>query len=470
MHVHLSNQNTAPATPADRYRNLGDQTKNLMEETNQHPHLTENEEKSDNNASENTKDENINFINENSLKESEDAILPLPLLSTTMKDETRSSKYLSVYKIHKDLFLKPVFEKVVLNCEFAAVFDGEKQIQRPPGTTFRLGDEVVICSKARSNTKGRVWLFYYLVWERGDHRYFPCILHEPATKVTRTAPLLYVAHVPNGKVAGETLELVEEGDKIVLYWIREAVDLNHPLQFWDSGSKTSKRAPVTCSRYGDIEHQVIPILEKKGTDSNFPQTPPYAKRIEGQVKKLESSITKVSKGNVEGGSLKFEQENAKLKEENKATKKLLAIAEKQKTELQKQIHAAKDREDNVLCDVQQKLNLVLGSRLTAPPVSATNHCFLDSRKGIEPPTPYQFLGQNSDIAIRKKNYQAENTPSSSDSSSDSSSSTGAPSSSSSTGSEKEKTKSKRKKSKKSKKGKTGKDKKRKNKHTKRKKT
>ena len=100
MHVHLSNQNTAPATPADRYRNL-DQTKNLMEETNQHPHLTENEEKSDNNASENTKNENINFINENSLKESEDAILPLPLLST-MKDETRSSKYLSVYKIHKD--------------------------------------------------------------------------------------------------------------------------------------------------------------------------------------------------------------------------------------------------------------------------------------------------------------------------------------------------------------------------------
>ena len=106
---------------------------------------------------------------------------------------------------------------------------------------------------------------------------------------------------------------------------REAVDLNHPLQFWDSGSKTSKRAPVTCSRYGDIEHQVIPIPEKKGTDSNFefPQTPPYAKRIEGQVKKLESSITKVSKGNVEGGSLKFEQENAKLKEENNATKSCL---------------------------------------------------------------------------------------------------------------------------------------------------
>ena len=133
-----------------------------MEETNQHPHLTANEEKSDNNASENTKNENITFINENSLKESEDAILPLPLLSTTMKDETRSSKYLSVYKIHKDLFLKPVFEKVVLNCEFAAVFDGEQQIQRPPGTTFRLGDEVVICSKARSNTKGRVWLF--IIW------------------------------------------------------------------------------------------------------------------------------------------------------------------------------------------------------------------------------------------------------------------------------------------------------------------
>ena len=124
----------------------------------------------------------------------------------------------------------------------------------------------------------------------------------------------------------------------------------------------------------------------------------------------------------------------------------------------------------MLCDDQQKLNLVLVPRLTAPPVSATNHCFLDSRKGIEPATPYQFLRQNSDIAIRKKNYQAENTPSSSDSSSDSSSSTEAPSSSSSTGSEKEKTKSKRKKSKKSKKGKTGKDKKRKNKYTKREKT
>ena len=55
-----------------------------------------------------------------------------------------------------------------MNCDFAAVFNGKQQIQRPSGTTFRLGNEVVIYSKARLNTKGSVWLFYYLVWERGD--------------------------------------------------------------------------------------------------------------------------------------------------------------------------------------------------------------------------------------------------------------------------------------------------------------
>ena len=61
------------------------------------------------------------------------------------------------------------------------------------------------------------------------------------------------------------------------------------------------------------------------------------------MKKLDSNISKVFNGNVEGGYLQLEQENARLKEENKAAKILLAVAVKQTNEQQKQLNAAKDR-------------------------------------------------------------------------------------------------------------------------------
>ena len=79
-------------------------------------------------------------------------------------------------------------------------------------------------------------LFYGFVRDKADVKYCQCIVHEPLIRVTRTAPLVYVAHIPNEKFAGQTLEQVSKADTEVYAWMQEVRLLGHDLSFWDSGS------------------------------------------------------------------------------------------------------------------------------------------------------------------------------------------------------------------------------------------
>ena len=90
-------------------------------------------------------------------------------------------------------------------------------------------DEILLCNKYGQNTERKQFLFYGFVRDKADVKYCQCIVHEPLTRVTRTAPLVYVAHIPNGKFARQTLEQISEADTEVL--IRMAMDAGGPPAF-----------------------------------------------------------------------------------------------------------------------------------------------------------------------------------------------------------------------------------------------
>ena len=89
------------------------------------------------------------------------------------------------------------------------------------------GDEIFLCNKYGQNTEGKQFLFYGFVRNKADVKYCQCIVHEPLTRVTRTAPLVYVAHIPNGKFARQTLEQISEADTEVYAWMQEVRLFGH---------------------------------------------------------------------------------------------------------------------------------------------------------------------------------------------------------------------------------------------------
>ena len=133
------------------------------------------------------------------------------------------SKLVDAMKCREELISKTLYDFFFFpKIDFPAVVVGNTSIPRPAGSTFRVVDEIFLCNKYRQNTEGKQFLFYGFVRDKADVKYCQCIVHEPLTRVTRTAPLVYVAHIPNGKFARQTLELeqISEADTEVYAWMQ----------------------------------------------------------------------------------------------------------------------------------------------------------------------------------------------------------------------------------------------------------
>ena len=118
-------------------------------------------------------------------------------------------------------------------------------------------------------------------------------MHEPLTRVTRTAPLVYVAHIPTGKFARQTLEQISEAETEVYAWMQEVCLLGHDSSFWDSGliAKNLRRRSSFNPKYSDDEFTSTKptILE------TVPQTPPFARQLENKLMTLGTNTHKQKK-------------------------------------------------------------------------------------------------------------------------------------------------------------------------------
>ena len=56
---------------------------------------------------------------------------------------------------------------------------------------------------------------------------FPAVVVGNTSIPNTTAPLVYVAHIPNGKFARQTLEQISEADTEVYAWMQEVRLLGH---------------------------------------------------------------------------------------------------------------------------------------------------------------------------------------------------------------------------------------------------
>ena len=180
--------------------------------------------------------------------------------------------------------------------DFPAVVVGNTSIPRPAGSTFRVVDEIFLCNKYGQNTEGKQFLFYGFVRDKADVKYRQCIVHEPLTRVTRTAPLVYVAHIPNRKFAMQTLEQISEADTEVYAWMQEVCLLLGILSFWDSGSIAKNlRCPSSFNpKYSGDEFtstQLQPTISE-----TVPLTPPFARRLENKLMTLGTSTQKKKGG------------------------------------------------------------------------------------------------------------------------------------------------------------------------------
>ena len=269
----------------------------------------------------------------------------------------RPSKFIDASKCREDLLSKKLYEKVVLKLDFPAVILDNTAIKRPAGTTFRVGDEIFVCNQYRSNTAQRKFLFYGFVRDKADVKYCQCVLHEPATRLTRTAPLLYIAHIPEGKVAGETLREIAEADTAAYAWMQEVRLLGHDLAFWDSGStaKNPRRPQYQNPRYSGDEFSCTELTKKNET---LLHTPPYARRLQETLNKLGTNAKKPQM--VNAALAKVSAENTKLKDELKEQKKLAANLEKDKKKLEQQLeeYRTKQAQSAILEDVNAKLDFI----------------------------------------------------------------------------------------------------------------
>ena len=173
--------------------------------------------------------------------------------------------------------------------DFPAVVVGNTSIPRPAGSTFRVVDEIFLCNKYGQNTEGKQFLFYGFVRDKADVKYRQCIVHQPLTRVTRTAPLVYVAHIPNGKFAWQTLEQISEADTEVYDGCKRSACLGI-LSFWDSGSiaKNLRRPSSFNPKYsGDEFTSTQPTISE-----TVPLTPPFARRLENKLMTLGTNTHK----------------------------------------------------------------------------------------------------------------------------------------------------------------------------------
>jgi hypothetical protein len=279
----------------------------------------------------------------------------------TAQETLRNSKYVEVFKLQAEALHSPLYEKVVLKDDigYNPVYTDDVKISRAPGTTFRIGDEVFICFKSRNQPERRHFLFFGLVWEKGDVKYFPCILHDERSKITRTAPLIYIAHVPNGIVAGTNTENVEAADKIVFPWMQEAKLLGHPLSFWDSGSTARNTRKVLPKRFGDQIYESVDL--SSSTPCSMQLTPPFGKRIEKSMKQLmQCNLTKGVAKIENTGNAKLSVENNKLKDDIKYLKKQVAALSKENDSLRQELRDANINigKNDAFAEVSMKLDVV----------------------------------------------------------------------------------------------------------------
>ena len=332
----------------------------------------------------------------------------------TTQETLRNSKYIEVFKLQAEALHSPLYEKVVLKDDMGhnPVFTDDVKISRTPGTTFRIGDEVFICFKSRNQPERRHFLFFGLVWEKGDVKYFPCILHDERSKITRTAPLIYIAHVPNGIVAGTNTENVEAADKIVFPWMQEAKLLGHPLSFWDSGSTARNPRKVLPKRFGDQIYESVDI--SSSTPCSMQLTPPFGKRIENSMKQLmQCNLTKGVAKIENTGRAKLSVENTKLKDDIKNLKKQVAALSKENDSLQQELREAniKIGKNDAFAEVSTKLDVV---NANISRISGINmHSMFQSPFGQTP----QHVNRT-----KRTNSRSSGSTSSSDSSSESGSS------------------------------------------------
>ena len=96
------------------------------------------------------------------------------------------------------------------------MFISKTSVYNKAGLTFRVGDEVFLCSKQVPNTSGRRFLLYGIGYDSKNPRYSPVILmdrdgfeQDPKNlQVFRLVHLGKIAHFPGGKSASSTQQIV----------------------------------------------------------------------------------------------------------------------------------------------------------------------------------------------------------------------------------------------------------------------
>lgn len=137
------------------------------------------------------------------------------------EENDRRSRFIMLQKPVKTLCSEIIYEKCTLLQAMPDLKYFEHQVTRPKGTTFRVGDEVFICHGARKETAGVQFLFYGISWNSTGYKYCSAILHQPQQSSTRTVPLLYLGHKPNGKFAQDNTETVHSCDQEINKWFVE---------------------------------------------------------------------------------------------------------------------------------------------------------------------------------------------------------------------------------------------------------
>ena len=217
--------------------------------------------------------------------------------------------------------------------DFPAVVVGNTSIPRLAGSTFRVVDETFLCNKYGQNTEEKQFLFYGFVRDKADVKYCQCIVHEPLTRITRTDPLIYIAHIPNGKFAGKLWSKFQKLTPKFTHRCRRSACLGI-LSFWDSGSiaKNLRRPSSFNPKYsGDEFTSTQPTISE-----TVPLTPPFARRLENKLMTLGTSTQKKGGQHIHVQTVCWEH-NAQGK--TKSLRALVISLHKHKRKLEHQVEA-----------------------------------------------------------------------------------------------------------------------------------
>ena len=117
-------------------------------------------------------------------------------------------------------------------------------------------------------------------------------MHKPFTRVTRTAPLVYVAHFPTESLQGKLWSKFQKLTPKFTHGCRRSACLGI-LSFWDSGSIAKNlRCPSSFNpKYsGDEFTSTQPTISE-----TVPLTPPFARRLENKLMTLGTNTHKQKK-------------------------------------------------------------------------------------------------------------------------------------------------------------------------------